>query len=144
MDRTTYLLHQVHPAKLATDIAADVVSTWLMWRHQPRMALLVAHTPPPLASAIVTRLDLSRLQTTRRGRYVLIHMPVSAQALRYLGQVLVWYMAYRRRPAGIFWGHIVIAAGWSHGLISWSARFSAPLRMRWDGHGRTIAPPHHV
>src|SRR5690242_18587132 len=97
-----------------------------MWRHQPRMALLVAHTAAALASARVTRLDLSPLQNTRRGRYVLIHMPASAQAVRYLGQVGVWYMAYRRWPAGIFGGHIVIAAGWSHGLVSWSARLRAP------------------
>jgi hypothetical protein len=33
------------------------------------------------------------MQTTRRGRYVLIHMPPFAQALRYFGQVAAWYAA---------------------------------------------------
>jgi len=118
MDRNTYLLHQVHPAKLATDISADVVSTWLMWQRRPRAALLLAHAAAALASATVTRCDLSPLQTTRRGRYVLSHMPLSAQDLRYLGQVLAWYAAYRHRPAGVALGHVLIAAGWSHGLLS--------------------------
>jgi len=118
MDRNIYLLHQVHPAKLATDISADVVSTWLMWQRRPRAALLLAHAAAALASATVTRCDLSPLQTTRRGRYVLSHMPLSAQALRYLGQVLAWYAAYRHRPAGVALGHVLIAAGWSHGLLS--------------------------
>jgi hypothetical protein len=67
MDRTTYLLHQVHLAKLATDISADVVSTWLMWQRRPRAALLLAHAAAALASAtVVTRCDLSPLQTTCR------------------------------------------------------------------------------
>jgi hypothetical protein len=117
MDRNTYLLHQVHPAKLATDLGADVVSTWLMWQRRPRTALLLAHTAAALASATVTRWDLSPMQTTRRGRYVLIHMPPSAQALRYVGQVAAWYAAYQHRPAGIALGHVLIAAGWSHGLL---------------------------
>ena len=118
MDRNTYLLHQVHPAKLATDISADVVSSWLMWQRRPRAALLLAHAAAALASATVTRCNLSPLQTTRRGRYVLSHMPPSAQALRYLGQVVAWYAAYRRRPAGFAVGHVLIATGWSHGLLS--------------------------
>src|ERR1700740_229996 len=113
MDRNTYLLHQVHPAELATDIAADVVSTWLMWHRRPRTALLLAHTAAAPASATVTRWDLSPLQTTRRGRYVLIHTPPSAQALRYLGQVVAWYAAYHHRPAGIALGHVLVAAGWT-------------------------------
>jgi hypothetical protein len=117
MDRNVYLLHQVHPAKLATDIAADVVSTWLMWQHRPRTALLVAHTAAAVASATVTRWDLSSIQATRRGQYVLIHMPPAAQALRYLGQVLAWYAAYRHRPAGIVAGHLLVVAGWSAGLL---------------------------
>lgn len=116
-DRDTYLLHQVHPAKLATDISADVVSVWLMWQRRPRAALLVAHAAALVASMVLTRCDLSPLRATRRGRYVLAHMPPSAQALRYLGQVLAWYAAYRHRPAGIALGHGLIAAGWSHGLF---------------------------
>jgi len=117
MDRETYLLHQVHAAKLATDLAADVASTWLMWHRRPRASLVVAHLLAAVASACVARRDLSALKETRRGRYVLSHMPPSAQAVRYLGQVLAWHEAYRRRPAGIALGHVIVAAGWSHGLL---------------------------
>ncbi|GAA1230382.1 hypothetical protein [Oryzihumus leptocrescens] len=120
MDRRAYLLHQVHPAKLATDCAADAVSTWLMWRGRPRTALLVAHLAAAVASAGVTRRDLSTLEGTRRGAYVLQHMPPSAQVVRYLGQVVAWRAAYRHRPLGIALGHVVVAAGWSHGLV-WGA-----------------------
>ena len=57
------------------------------------------------------------MQSTRRGRYVLIHMPPFAQALRYFGQVAAWYAAYHHRPVGIALGYVLIAAGWSHGLL---------------------------
>jgi hypothetical protein len=107
----------VHPAKLATDAAADVVSTWLMWRGRPGTALMVAHAAAGAASAVVARRDLSTLGRTRRGRYVLAHMPASAQAVRYAGQVVVWRAAARHRPRGIALGHLVVAAGWSHGLV---------------------------
>lgn len=119
MDRDAYLLHQVHSAKLAADVGAAMVSTWLMWqRRRPRTVLVLAHTVAALASATVLRRDLSSLQISRRGRYVLIHMPPSAQALRYLGQVIAWYAAYHRRPAGIALGCVLVAAGWSHVLLS--------------------------
>jgi hypothetical protein len=55
MDRTTYLVHQVHGAKLAADIGAGVMSSWLMWRGRPVIALLVAHTAAAIASAMVVR-----------------------------------------------------------------------------------------
>jgi hypothetical protein len=117
MDRNAYLLHQVHPAKLATDIGADVVSTWLMWQRRPGVALLLAHAAAALASAVVTRRDLAPLEATRRGRYVLTHLPPSAQAVRYLGQVVAWYADYRHRPVGIVLGHALVIVGWSHGLL---------------------------
>ena len=118
MDRDAYLLHQVHGAKLATDIAADVISTWLMWHERPRAALAVAHLAAGLASGVLIRQDLSALRATRRGRYVLTHMPPSAQAVRYSGQLLGWYAARRHRPGWIVAGHLVIGLGWSHGLLA--------------------------
>ena len=39
------------------------------------------------------------MQTTRRGRYVLIHMPPFAQALHYFGQVAAWYAATTTVPS---------------------------------------------
>ena len=121
----------MHPAKLATDAAADVVSTWLMWRGRPGTALLVAHAAAGAASAVVARRDLSALSHTRRGRYVLAHMPASAQAVRYAGQLVVWRAAARHRPWGIALGHLVVAAGWSHGLVRRDPR--RPMAVRSGG-----------
>ena len=112
MDRTTYLVHQVHGAKLAADIRAGVTSNWLMWRGRPVIALLVAHTVAGIASAMVIRRDLSSLAQTRRGRYVLAHMSVPAQAVRYGGQIFAWQMAYHHRRFGIVAGYVIVAAGW--------------------------------
>jgi hypothetical protein len=122
IDRDAYLLHQVHPLKLLTDVACGLASTALMWRRRVRAALLVAHLPPVLASAIIIRGDLSRLKVTRRGRYVLEHMPPSAQALRLLGQAIMWRAAYRHRAAGVAAGALAILIGWSHGLLPTRAR----------------------
>jgi hypothetical protein len=118
MDRTTYLVHQVHGAKLAADVGAGVVSTWLMRQGRPGTALLVAHTAAAIASAIVMRRDLLPLAQTRRGRYVLAHMPVAAQALRYAGQIIAWYMAYHHRWFGIALGYLLVLGGWAYGLVA--------------------------
>jgi hypothetical protein len=124
MDRTTYLVHQVHGAKLAADIGAGVMSSWLMWRGRPVIALLVAHTAAAIASAMVVRRDLSSLAQTRRGRYVLAHMPIPAQAVRYGGQIFAWQMAYLHRPLGIVAGYVLVAAGWAYGLVPLTTRSS--------------------
>ncbi|MEU6582411.1 hypothetical protein [Nocardia sp. NPDC046763] len=80
MDREAYLLHQVHPAKLATDITAGIASMGLMWQRRVATALVVAHVPAVLASALLVRRDLTSLRRTRRGRYVLAHMPPAASS----------------------------------------------------------------
>jgi hypothetical protein len=67
---------------------------------------------------VLVRRDLSRIRRTRRGRYVLEHMPPSAQAVRLLGQTIAWHAAYRHRPMGIVLGHVIVVVGWSHGLLS--------------------------
>ena len=116
MDRDTYLLYQVHPAKLAADGSADVVSTLLMWQRRVPAALLAGFLPAGIGSAIVSRRDLSGLRRTRPGHYVLTHIPPSAQAVRFAGQVVAWRAAYRHRPWGIAAGHFLIMAGWSFGF----------------------------
>ena len=122
MYRDSYLLHQVHPAKLGTDISAGIASTVLMWRHRVSAALLIAHVPAVIASAVLMRRDLSPLRETRRGRYVLAHMPPAAQAVRLLGQIAAWRAAYRHCPSGIVAGAALIVCGWSFGAIRRQSR----------------------
>ncbi|MEV6135720.1 hypothetical protein AB0L63_06580 [Nocardia sp. NPDC051990] len=115
MDRDNYLLHQVHAGKLATDITAGIVSTVLMWQRRVGLALLAAHIPAGVASAVLIRRDLSDLRETRRGRYVLAHMPPAAQGVRMAGQILMWRAAYRHKVIGIAAGAAVIVGGWCFG-----------------------------
>lgn len=116
IDRDSYLLHQVHAGKLATDIAGGLASTLLMWRRDVRAALLVAHIPAVTASALTIPSRPVGAAKTRRGRYVLEHMPPSAQAVRLLGQAIMWRAAYQHQARGVAAGALTIAIGWSHGL----------------------------
>ena len=117
MDHERYLLHQVHAAKLATDITFGIVSIVLIWRHRVMSAFVIAFVPAIVASALVLRLDLSGLRDTRRGSYVLANMPPGAQAMRILGQIFAWLAAYQRRPNGIVAGLLITLSGWSFGLV---------------------------
>ncbi|HEX5190590.1 MAG TPA: hypothetical protein VFW16_13670 [Streptosporangiaceae bacterium] len=111
------VIHQVHPAKIGADVAAALVSIALLWRDRPRAALVVRVTDPAAGSAAVLALaDLDDLARTRRGRYVLAHMPPSAQAVRLVGDALMGLGAHRRSTLVLLAGAAVIGVGWSHQL----------------------------
>lgn len=116
MDSRALLLHQVHPAKLGTDITAEVASCILLWRRKPVAGLLVRLVPPAIASALLLRSDLEPLAQTARGRYVLANMPPAAQGVRAAGDVLTAWGSWRRSGPMVLAGAAVIAAGWSFGL----------------------------
>jgi hypothetical protein len=125
MDSQALLLHQVHPAKLGTDIAAAAVSTMLLWRHHLWPGLLVRYLPAITASLLLCGgggQRVAALAATPAGRYVLAHMPLTAQLIRLAGDVLMTWAAWRRRPALLAAGLAVVAAGWSHGLLQGTAR----------------------
>ena len=115
------LLHQVHPVKISADVTASIVSNVLLWRERPVTAVAVRYALPIASSAAVLGLaDLDALSRTRRGRYVLAHMPPAAQAARLAGDALMGFGAYRRNPALFAAGAAVIVLGWSHGF--WTQR----------------------
>jgi hypothetical protein len=121
MDHQAYLLHQVHAAKLATDISAGLVSGWLMWHRRVPAALLAGFVPAAIASALVTRRDLSSLADTRRGR-----LRDGAYAASRSGAAAGW-------AGGRVAGRIQAPPGWhrrgpcagSHRLVAWTARLGA-------------------
>jgi hypothetical protein len=116
--REVLLVSQVHPAKLAADIAASVISIALLWRGHRRLGLVVHYGLPVVGSAaVIATADLERLSRTRAGRYVRHHMPPSAQAVRLAGDALTVWGARRRSRALIGLGVAVIVAGWCHGLL---------------------------
>ena len=112
------LVHQIHPAKLAVDIGASVISGALFWQHRLFTGLVVHYLSPVLGSALVLRFaDVDRLGDTRAGRYVLRHMPAPMVALRLAGDTIIALGAWRRRPTYFCFGLLLVAIGWSHGLL---------------------------
>jgi hypothetical protein len=80
--REKALFHQIHPAKLATDAVSGVASTWLMWRHQLGLALLVGLLPAMLVSAAMLRwLSFEAQRDSRLGSY-LARYPQLGRTLR--------------------------------------------------------------
>jgi hypothetical protein len=118
VDAETILIHQVHPLKLAADISASILSNVLLWQRRLGPALLARYLPPVVGSALVIRFgDMDSLRRTRRARYVLEHMPPATTAIRLAGDVVMGIGSWRRRPAWIAAGALIVAAGWSHGLV---------------------------
>jgi hypothetical protein len=111
------LIHQVQPAKIGADVTASVISNALLWNARPKAAVAIRCILPAVGSAAVLGLaDLDALSRTRRGRYVLVHMPPSAQAVRLIGDALMGAGACRRSSALMLAGAAVVAIGWSHAL----------------------------
>ena len=125
-------MHQVHPVKLGADITASVLSLALIWRGYRRTGAAVHYALPVVGSAVVlARADLPRLAATRRGRYVQEHMPPVAQAIRLAGDAITVAGARRRSAGLVAAGLVVIAAGWSHGLLPRrGGRFTVAGRAR--------------
>jgi len=119
VNKDELVLHQVHWAKLAADGTASIVSLVLIWTGHRIVGLVVHFVTPAVASAVLLRADTSPLRATRRGRYVLKHMPPVAQAVRLGGDAVMTVGAWRRSGFLIAAGALIVIAGWSHGLISW-------------------------
>jgi hypothetical protein len=120
------VLHQVHLAKLAADGGASIVSLTLIWNGRRILGLIVHFLAPAIASAALLRADTTRLRSTRRGRYVLKHMPAGAQAVRLAGDAVMTIGAWRHDGLLIGAGTLTVIAGWSHGLICAVACVGAP------------------
>jgi len=117
MNTEDLLLHQVHWAKLAADGGASIVSLTLIWNGRRNLGLLVHFLTPAMASAALLHANTTRLRSTRRGKYVLEHMPAAAQAVRLAGDGLMTVGAWRRNGLLIAAGSLIVIAGWSHGLV---------------------------
>jgi len=111
------VIHQVHAVKIGADVVASVISNMLLWHDRPIPAMAVRVLVPVAGSAAVLGLaDLDGLSRTRRGRYVLAHMPPSAQAVRMAGDAVMALGAYRRSAPMLLAGAAVIGIGWAHAV----------------------------
>jgi hypothetical protein len=118
MNREDLVLHQVHWAKLAADVAASIVSLTLIWTGRRAVGMVVHFLVPAMASVALLRADTGPVRSTRRGRYVLEHMPPASQAVRLLGDAVMTVGAWRRSAPLIGAGTLIVIAGWSHGPVS--------------------------
>lgn len=113
------LVHQIHPLKLGTDVATEIVSLPLFWRHRLRLALVVHFLPPLLASLALLRWgELEPYRGSPLGRYVLRHMTPQMQALRLAGDVVMVVGAWRRQPLLILAGMCLVPFGWLRGRLA--------------------------
>ena len=112
------LFHQIHPLKLGTDILAEVVSLYFLWRHQLVIGLVTHFVPPILASALLISLaDLERQRTSPLGGYISWHMTRSMEGLRLGGDIVMVVGAWLRQPLVIVAGLLVVLGAWSSGRL---------------------------
>ena len=111
------LYHQIHPAKLAADVGASLVSTYLMWRHKCVAALLSSFVPSTIASVLVIRYaDLEKRKRSPFGRYMHRYMNRRVEAWRFFGQVVIWVGAWYRVGKLVPIGWAIVVAAWTNGL----------------------------
>jgi hypothetical protein len=117
--REKVLYHQIHPAKLATDILAGLASLYFFWNHQLWLGLAVHLVPPIVASALLTRFaDLEPLRASPLGQYVGRYMTRTVEGVRLLGDLIMvvgaWMHLWWLIPLGV----AVVAAAWLSGRLS--------------------------
>lgn len=111
------LYHQIHPAKLATDIGAELVSLPLFWLHWLWLGLAVHFAPPVIASALLLRFaGLTAQKNSRFGRYVLRMMTRTVEAVRFLGDLVMVIAAWYHAPFGIAAGAAIVLLAWLSGM----------------------------
>jgi hypothetical protein len=111
------LYHQIHPAKLATDVSTALVATLLLWQHRLGAALLIGLLPPVVVSAALLKWgELERLQQSAFGRYVAGFMTRRVEAVRIVGLLFLWGGAWQRSFPALFLGAGIIILAWLYGV----------------------------
>jgi hypothetical protein len=124
--RQRALYHQVHPLKLATDIATAVVSLFLLAAGHPWSALAVMFVPSILVSALFIRFyDFSKTHASQVGAYLRSYMTPAMQGVRLLGMGIAAWGAWLHGWWLVPLGTAVIVWGWSGGWLLSRFRRSA-------------------
>jgi len=110
------LVHQIHPAKLATDACAAVLSLYFLWQGDLSLGVVAALVPPLIVSGLVLRfVDLEALKQSAIGVYVQRHMTPAMQLLRVGGFLIMAVSAWMHAPLAILAGLAVVASAWLKG-----------------------------
>ena len=116
--REKILYHQIHPAKLGTDILAAVVSLYFLWQHQLLLGLVIHFAPPVLASALLVRFGHFHAQKNSAfGRDVARHMTHTIEVVRLAGDIVMVFGAWYHAPAVIATGLLIVFAAWESGPL---------------------------
>jgi hypothetical protein len=112
------LYHQIHPAKLATDGLASIVSLYFFWQHQLSIALALHFIPPVIASGLLVRYAaLEQYRDSPFGRYVARHMTRTIEAVRLFGDLVTIMGAWGHDWLLLAAGFAVVAGAWCNGLL---------------------------
>ena len=112
------LYHQIHPAKLTTDILASVVSLYAFWQHQLVIGFALHFVPPLITSALLMRFgDLEKCRDSAFGRYIARHMTRIIEAVRLFGDIVTILGAWYHDWKLLVLGFAVIFGAWCNGLL---------------------------
>lgn len=116
--RDWQLYHQIHPAKLATDVGVTPVALFLLWEHDLVSGLLVAFLPPIAVSLALLRWgpDLEALRRSAPGKYLARYMTPVVQAIRLLTVVPMGYGAWTHDIRFVVLGLAALAGAWGYGI----------------------------
>jgi len=113
------LYHQIHPAKLTTDIAAAIAFLFFLWRHEVGLALAAGFIPPVIVSGamMIRPRNLEKLKNSPVGRYIAKYMTPTIEAARLLSLVPMAWGAWTHHVWLIVLGLAVLSLAWCNGLI---------------------------
>jgi hypothetical protein len=117
--RERVMYHQIHPLKLATDIAVTPIALYLLWIHRVWAAIGVAFIPPVIVSTLMLAWppNLERIRDSAAGQYLRQYMTPLAQLIRFLTLAPMAYGAWTHSVWPICLGVVVLVATWSNGLL---------------------------
>jgi hypothetical protein len=117
--RDKKLYHQIHPLKLATDIAVTPISLWFLWHHRITPALVVGLLPPIAVSVamMIDPPDLQSLKYSPLGEYVSKYMRPAIEIVRLLSLIPMVVGAWIHEPWFIALGLLVVLFAWGYGLL---------------------------
>src|SRR6516225_3391796 len=117
--REKRLYHQIHPLKLATDIAVTPIFLFFLSRHRIIQALVVGLVPPVIVSAamIIWPPDLEGLKNSSLGKYVCKYMTPAIEAVRLLTLVPMGWGAWSHNLGLVALGLLVLLLAWCNGVI---------------------------
>jgi hypothetical protein len=86
--RERVLYHQIHPAKLLTDVGTAAVAAALLWMHHPVLALVVGFVPSIIVSVVLVDGEISAVSQSVRQNWRF--MTRGVELARLAGLIPLW------------------------------------------------------